>query len=183
MATAQTITTAQQLLEAGDIGFCELVRGELIMMSPAGFEHGDIGSAIVALLRTFVRKHRLGKVCGADTGFYIERNPDTVRAPDVAFVRKERIVGRITTFFPGAPDLAVEVISPRDRRRDVEEKARMWLDTGCEVVWVVDPPKQTITVFSKTEQAKLFRLGETITCPSLLPGFALPLSEVFEEDE
>lgn len=152
------------------------------MMSPAGFEHGDIGVLLAAALSRFVRKHRLGKVCGGDTGFYIERNPDTVRAPDVAFVRKERIAGRILAFFPGAPDLAVEIISPTDRRRDVEAKTQMWLDTGCEVVWVVDPPRQTITIHSKTEAPRTLQINDTIDCPTLLPGFTLPLCEVFEEE-
>lgn len=182
MATAQTITTAQQLWEAGDIGSCELVRGELIMMSPAGFEHGDIGSAILEHMRRFVRVHKLGKVVGADTGFFIERDPDTVRAPDVAFIRKERLIGRTRAYFPAAPDLAVEVISPTDRRRDVDAKAQMWLDTGCEVVWIVDPPRQAITVYSKTETPRVLQGGDIIDCPTLLPGFALPLSEVFEEE-
>jgi Uma2 family endonuclease len=182
MATAQTITTAQQLFEAGDIGPCELVRGELIMMSPAGFEHGDLGIIIASALSAFVRTHRLGKVCGADTGFYVERNPDTVRAPDVAFVRKERVHGRITAYFDGAPDLAVEIISPNDRRRDIEAKTQMWLDTGCEVVWVVDPPRQTITVYKTNDSPKQYQSSDTIECPDLLPGFALPLKDVFEDD-
>jgi Uma2 family endonuclease len=134
------------------------------------------------LLRDFVRKHKLGKVVGADTGFVIERNPDTVRAPDVAFIRKERLIGRTPAYFPAAPDLAVEVISPTDRRRDVEAKARMWLDTGCEVVWVVDPPRQTITAYKTNESPKQYQSSDTIECPGLLPGFALPLKDVFEDD-
>lgn len=184
MATVDTITTAQQLFEAGDIGRCELIRGVLRMMSPAGFEHGDIEITIAAALRQFVRKHKLGKVLGGDTGFLIEQNPDTVRAPDVAFVTTERIAGRrIRGYFSGAPDLAVEVNSPNDRPGEVLQKAGQWLSTGTQVVWVVDPEQQTVTIHHVREPLRVLSRHDTLSCPSLLPGFELPLSEVFEETE
>ena len=120
MVTAQQITTADQLLEAPGLGRCELLRGELVMMPPAGFEHGRIEMAISAPLACFVKEHSLGVVTGAETGFLIGRDPDTVRAPDVAFVRAKRVPATPTTgFFEGAPDLAVEVLSPNDRASEL----------------------------------------------------------------
>lgn len=184
MATVDTITTAQQLLEAGDIGRCELIRGVLRMMSPAGLEHGHIAAAFAESLQHFVRKHRLGRVLTCDPGFLIEQNPDTVRAPDVAFVTTQRIAGRrIRGYFPGAPDLAVEVNSPNDRPGEVLQKAGQWLSAGAQVVWVVDPERQTVTIHHAQEPLRVLSRHDTLTCPSLLPGFELPLADVFEEIE
>jgi Uma2 family endonuclease len=146
MSTTQnTITTAQELLKATGLGRCELVRGQLKMMSPAGFEHGAIVAQITGPFQVFVRQHDLGIVTGAETGFYIERDPDTVRAPDLGFLKKDRLPeSRVRAFFPGAPDLAVEVVSPDDRKREVLAKVQNWLETGCTLVWVVDPDKRTL---------------------------------------
>ena len=120
------IATADDLLAAGDIGRCELVRGELLMMSPAGFEHGVITQRIAAFLHGYVSGNvsgrRLGVVTAAETGFVLARSPDTVRAPDVAFVAESRLPhGRTVGYFEGAPDLAIEVLSPSDIR---DEAAR-----------------------------------------------------------
>jgi len=115
MATIQDITTARELLEASDLGRCELLRGELVMMSPSGAEHGAIAVRIAASLQSFVRERRMGTVIGADGGFQIAHDPDTVRAPDVGFVCADRVRGGLPRgFFPGAPDLAVEVVSPSE---------------------------------------------------------------------
>ena len=131
MATVESISTADQLFEAPDLGRCELLRGELVMMSPAGSKHGVIALRIGGLLMDFVEPRGLGVVFGAETGFCIASNPDTVRAPDVAFVRRERIGGGLPEgFFPGAPDLAVEVLSPNDRASEVLAKVRDWLAAG-----------------------------------------------------
>ena len=135
-----TITTAEQLADAPDLGRCELVRGELIMMSPAGSEHGGIIAEFTAILRDFVKDHKSGKVFGAETGFIIGRDPDTVRSPDVSFVEKARLPPKLPRgFFPGPPDLAVEVLSPSDRAGEVQAKVQDWLAAGCLAVWVVDP--------------------------------------------
>jgi Uma2 family endonuclease len=120
MATTQTITTAEQLLQAAGLGRCELVRGELIMMTPAGFRHGCIASTINRVLGNFISQRGLGVVTGAETGFQIGRNPDTVRAPDVAFIGADRVPeSKPAGYFPGAPDLAVEVLSPGDRASEL----------------------------------------------------------------
>ena len=118
MSTTHTLVTADELFMMPDDGFrYELVKGELRRMPPAGSEHGAIGINIALVVAQFVKAHDLGVVFGADTGFKIASNPDTVRAPDLAFVRRERIPagGVPREFWPGAPDLAVEVISPAIR--------------------------------------------------------------------
>src|SRR3972149_1026687 len=120
MSEIGQITTAEQLLHASGLGRCELLRGELVMMSPSGFEHGRLVTSVSTPLDIFVSGKGLGVVLGAETGFRIARDPDTVRAPDVAFVRSDRVpAAPLSGFFPGAPDLAVEILSPDDRASEV----------------------------------------------------------------
>ena len=182
MATTQSITTAEQLLHAPDLGRCELVRGALVMMTPAGFEHGRVGNLLAALLTDFVRRRGLGVVTGPDTGFLLERNPDTVRAPDVAFVEKSRLPAKkITSFFPGAPDLAVEVLSPDDRASEVLAKVQAYLAAGCKVVWVVDPETQIVSAHDSAGRVVKWTGTAAISGEPLLPGFELPLADLFGE--
>jgi Uma2 family endonuclease len=180
MSTIEKITTAPQLLDAPDLGRCELVRGELIMMSPAGFEHGYIAAYIGSKLLAFVKERNQGVVTAAETGFWIRRDPDTVRAPDVGFVRADRVPpGALGGFFPGAPDLAVEVLSPNDRAGEVLDKVQDWLDAGCQAVWVVNPAKKTVSVYRPGAAVERLIATDTLADENLLPGFALPLAEVF----
>jgi Uma2 family endonuclease len=181
MATIENITDAEQLLAAGDIGRCELVRGELIMMSPAGAVHGWIVTNLTVPLAIFVKQHNRGRVLGAETGFRIGRDPDTVRAPDVAFVTAERIgAGLAPGFFPAPPDLAVEVLSPEDRAGEVLAKMQDWLDAGCRAVWVADPRTRTVTVYRSRSDIVVLGESETRSDGDLLPNFKLSVSEVFE---
>jgi Uma2 family endonuclease len=180
MATVEHVTTAGQLLQASGLGRCELLRGELIMMSPAGSRHGEIALAMGAILRDFVMSHGLGTVLGAETGFCIAQNPDTVRAPDVAFIRSDRVIGELPDgFFPGAPDLAVEVLSPGDRASEVIAKVEDWLGAGCRAVWVVDPKTRTVAVYRNRGDAVILKPADTLTGGDLLPGFAVPVAEFF----
>ncbi len=182
MASTEQITTASQLLEATGLGRCELRRGELVMMSPAGFEHGRIVSRINARLEIFVDEHRLGVVTGAETGFLIAREPDTVRAPDVGFVRKERL-GEHTGagYFPGPPDLAVEVVSPNDSASEVLTKAHEWLMAGCVEVWAVDPQTQMVTIYRDKHATEVLGTHETLSSEGLLPGFSARIDEIFRQ--
>ena len=120
MSIATNLISADELLRNPPKQRCELVRGELVFMSPAGSSHGWVMINITVPLAVFVKTHKLGYAFGAETGFLIERDPDTVRAPDVSFVRNSRVAGTPTTgFFPGPPDLAVEVLSPSDSASEV----------------------------------------------------------------
>jgi Uma2 family endonuclease len=181
MATVELLITADELFEMQHLGRCELIRGELFMMAPAGSEHGGIIGNLTILLGTFVRSRKLGRIFGAETGFIIHRNPDTVRAPDVAFIRAERLSAKLPRgFFDGPPDLAVEVLSPEDRPGNVKAKIRDWLDAGCLAVWIVDPSDETVTIHESQQDAVVLKRGDTLTDSRVLPGFSMAVSEIFE---
>ena len=134
MVAKTQLVTAEELLDMPDDGFrYELVRGELRKMAPAGSGHSVSGVEIATSLNIHVKTNNLGRVFGADAGFLLARNPDTVRAADVAFVRRERVeaVGIPSGYWPGPPDLAVEIISPNDRYTEVYEKVDEWLEAGA----------------------------------------------------
>ena len=158
----------------------ELIRGELTTMSPAGYEHGAVWMTFALLLASFANSHRLGTVVGADTGFVLQRNPDTVRAPDVAFVRRERIPDpRPVKFFDGAPDLAVEVLSPSDTVADVDDKAQEYLDAGTTEVIVINPKIKSVKVFRRGQNATVLRSGDVLEGLESVPGFRCTVDEVF----
>ena len=183
MATITKITTVEELSKhAADLGRCELVRGELILKSPTKSFHGIVTSTINAILHGYVRKKRLGRVFGAETGFVIERDPDSVRAPDAGFVHKDRLLRPLPEdFYPGPPDLAVEVLSPSDRAKEVKSKVAMWLATGCRLVWVVDPKKRTVVVHQPSKPPELLSAESEITGDDVLPGFRLGVAEFFAD--
>jgi len=176
------LLTADDLLAMGDIGRCELIYGEVVMMSPAGAEHGVVALHIGRFLAQFVEESDLGLVFAAETGFRIAENPDTVRAPDVSFVSKERLPRVLPKgFFEGPPDLAVEVVSPGESIRDVNEKVNMWLAGGVKSVWVAQPATMSVSVHRTGEKAVVFQAGGSLSDPAILPGFELNLSRVFKK--
>ncbi len=160
----------------------ELRKGEIVRMSPAGHEHGVVALAIGSALREFVRRHKLGKAYGAETGFTLSRDPDNVRAPDAAFVSAERAARqtRREGFFDGAPDLAVEVISPTDTVEEIEQKVLEYLDAGTKLVWVANPRAQTITAYRALDQVRVLTRQDTLDGADVLPGFAVAVTEIFE---
>jgi Uma2 family endonuclease len=173
---ASAIKTAEELLKAGDIGRCELIRGELVMMVPPGGEHGEISNEIAHRLTLFVKSRELGRVL-AEAGFVLSRNPDTVRAPDVAFLRAGRARG--SGYIQSAPDLAVEVLSPDDRPGYVREKVAEWLEAGTKAVWVVAPSTRTVTLHESGREPRVLEESDVVTGGSVLPGFELPVREIF----
>jgi Uma2 family endonuclease len=180
-AAEPRIITADELLAMGDIGRCELIYGELVMMSPAGLEHGVVAMRFGSYLLAHVEANDLGICLAAETGYKIESKPDLVRAPDASFIRKARIVGPLTRkFFVGVPDLAVEVVSPDDTKREVAEKVNMWLANGTQVVWVADPKPMTTVIHRVGRKPQVLGIGDEIRDEPLLPGFVLPLSKVFK---
>lgn len=181
MATVATqLTTAEDLLAMGDIGRCELIYGELVMMSPSGGTHGIVALRLGSFLREFIEAHDLGSVFGAETGFKIDSNPDLVRAPDASFVRKARMPLPVPEgFLELVPDLAVEVVSPSDTRREVAEKVNMWLAHGTLIVWVAYPKQMTLEIHRVGQQPRQLTAADEIRDEPLLPGFVLPLSKVF----
>jgi Uma2 family endonuclease len=181
MSVETKLMTADELLAMPDDGsrVYELVRGELVSMSPAGADHGDISVIITASLSHFVRKRRLGKVYSSDTGFVLGRNPDTVRQPDVSFVSAARVV-KTEKYVPVPPDLVVEVISPNDSYSSVETKVEEYLAAGSQMVIVINPRNQTATATTRGGITKL-SIDDTITGGDVVPGWSIPMRELFED--
>lgn len=179
-----SLTTAAELLQMpmGMGKRYELVAGELRVMSPAGWEHGEIVHNIATVLGYFIRQNGLGRGFGAETGFQLSREPDTVLAPDFAFIAKESLPSTDppAAFWPGAPDLAVEVLSPGDTAREIAEKVRTWLTAGCRAVWVIDPGLQTVTAHHSDDRVQIWSAGETINGEPAVPGFSCLVDEFFE---
>ena len=182
MSTTTQLLTAEELLQLprGKHRY-ELVRGELRQMSPAGHEHGRIGMELAVPLGSYVKSNKLGQLYLAETGFKLESNPDTVRAPDIAFIRRDRIekVGRVTGYWNGAPDLAVEVNSPDDTVGKVEEKVAEWLDAGARMVWVISPKLKTVTVYRSLTNIITLTEKDVLDGGDVVPGFEIPVAEIF----
>lgn len=158
----------------------ELVRGVLIVREPAGYQHGEVAMNLAASLHTFVKPRGLGRVLAAETGFILERAPDTVRAPDVGFVSADREpVPRPIGYAPFAPDLAVEVLSPDDRPGEVLEKVGDWLNAGTRLVWVVDPIRRGARVYRADGSEAQLGADDVLDGEDLLPGYRFRLADVF----
>ncbi len=183
MTTKTRPTTAEELLNMPDDGFrYELVRGELRKMVPAGQFHGAYSMNVGISLGGYAKANRLGKTYSSDTGFVLATDPDHVRVPDVAFISNERLkeIGESDAFARGAPDVAVEVISPTDRYTEVEEKVGDWLDAGTLAVIVVDPRRRTVKVYRTPADAVVLTEDDTLTVEDAVPGWKLPVSDIFE---
>ena len=179
----EKIITADELflLPNDPYWWYELQEGRVIRMSPTGGEHGILAMNLGHLLSLYVKAHQLGVVCAAETGFVLRRNPDTVRAPDVAFISSARIPrgDDLSKFWPMAPDLAVEVLSPRDTHKEVEGKVQEYLMGGTALVWVVDPKRRTIQIYD-TDKSYTLTCSDTLTGDPILLGFSCPVSEIFD---
>ena len=183
--TMQTKTvTAEELLTMPDDGFrYELVKGELRKMAPAGNRHGYVAGEVFGELRKHVKANGLGRTYAAETGFKLASDPDVVRAPDAAFVSRARLdeTGLVSGYWPGAPDLAVEVVSPNDRHSDVMDKALDWLEAGCRMVLVADPERRIVTVYRSREDIRVLtaKAGDVVEGADVVPGWTLPVVEIF----
>lgn len=185
MSTEIQLMTADELLAMPDDGFCyELIKGELIKVSPPpGYEHGLVTMNIAGPLYEYLKSKNLGKVYAAETGFLLEQNPDTVRAADVAFIRRERIekAGPVKGYWKGAPDLAIEVLSPRDTIGRVEGKVAEWLGGGTRAVWVVSPTMHTVTVYRSFTEIEVLTENDALDGGDVVPGFQISIAEIFAE--
>ncbi len=179
--TSAKLMTAEELLRLGDDARGELIRGVFCEMTPTGQRHGNIVVRLGHYLSAFVIPRRLGTVGGAESGVWLERDPDTVRAPDVSFTSAVRMpLGEdVDGYAEVVPDLAVEVRSPNDSRREVHDKALMWLSHGVRLVWVVHPDTRTIDVYR--EGVTVATLGEDATLDGgdVLPGFSCAVAAAF----
>lgn len=151
-------------------------------MAPAGFDHGAVTFNLSVSFGMFVKSQGLGTVVAAETGFIISRDPDTVRAPDIGFIRKARLptTGRPIKFWVGAPDLVVETMSPNDTVCEVDEKVQEWLAAGAELVWVLNPQQKTVTISRSDKSVQRLAVGDVLDGEPVIPGFRIPVAEIFE---
>lgn len=158
----------------------ELVRGRLVVREPPGTRHGLIAATLGYHVSSFVRQHGLGFVVAQDTGFKIASNPDSVRAPDVGFISRER-AGRIPErgYAELSPDLVAEILSPDDRPGEVLAKVADWLDAGTRFVWLIDPRRSTVHVYRPDGSQSLLRGTDALDGEDVLPGFLCPLFDLF----
>ena len=179
-ALASSSVTAEELLRLSHPGKrVELVRGEVVVREPPAAWHGGISNNVAFRLTAFVREHEVGAVFGQDTGFQIAADPDTVRAPDVAFVGAERVGEIPRRGYPRlAPDLVVEVLSPDDRPGEVLAKIGEWLDAGVRLVWVLDPEAAQARVHRPDGSLDLLGATDEVTGEDVLPGFRATVAEL-----
>jgi Uma2 family endonuclease len=187
MSTTTRLITADELLvmphrdERGNYCRLELIKGNLFVKELFSPAHGMLCSDIGAAISTFVEAHDLGLVFGTGTGFIVERNPDTIVGVDAAFVSRERLseVEDFDFFLPFAPDLGVEVLSPNDTAREINEKVAMYFGAGARAVWVFNPKKKTVAVYASPSDVQTLSEHDTLEGGEMLPGFRLELSKLF----
>jgi Uma2 family endonuclease len=181
LRTPQKLMTAEEYAQLPDDGRrYELVRGVLVEMSRPQSHHGLVVTQLAYLFKSWARTHP-GWLVVADVGHVIERGPDTVRGPDVALVRRDRLDLRETSWVEGGPDLAVEVRSPGDRRGEIDERVADYLRAGTPLVWVVDPAKRTVVVRSPNEVDRALGADAVLDGGDVLPGFTVRVAELFED--
>ncbi len=176
-----TLMTADELLRL-DLPDkrTELIRGRLVVRDPGGARHGAVAMTLGYRIMAHVEAHDLGRVYAAETGFKIESDPDTVRAPDVAFIAQDRVPEVEPRGYPGwAPDLAVEVLAHDDHPAETLEKVAQWLKAGVRLVWVVDSERRTARVYRADGSEALLDANATLDGEDVLPGFRCPLVDLW----
>lgn len=179
MATQERLYTAEDLMALpDDDNRYELDEGTLIVMPPPKREHGLVVLEISALIRNHVRASDLGEVV-AEIGYLLRENPDTVRAPDVSFTAKARVVPRTDEYDRVPPDLAVEVASPGNTTEDMIEKIEQFFDAGVRQVWVLYPKRRVVYVYISRDDVKILRGEVVLQGGDILPGFEVKVSDIF----
>lgn len=176
--------TDDELLALPDDGNKYEVMKGVLKMSPTGIEHEYIGVRLILALGAFVKDHRLGVVVGSSAGFWM-KNRDFL-SPDVSFIVKERLKGYKRApkkFFEGAPDLAVEILSPSDTVEGLHDKIVDYFANGSRLVWVINPEEQVVLVYHSPQPDQLLRPGDLISGENVVSGFTLPVSDLFAELE
>lgn len=175
-----SLMTGEELFRRPDLEPCELVNGRVVPTMPTGDEHGDVELELGMRLRAYGKESKRGRAIGGEVGIYIRRDPDTVRAADIVFISRERdLRPRAKGYLEIAPELVVEVLSPEDRWNKVKEKLEDYFSAGVDRVWVLVPMHRRILVYrSPTEFVQLDE-GQVLTDEELLPGFSVPVAELF----
>jgi Uma2 family endonuclease len=177
------LLTGEDLFEMGDVPWVELVKGEMVNVSPTGHLHGRVENNIAFALETFVRQRRLGRVLTGEVGIYTGRNPDTTRAADVAYISNERMRQvKSPSYLDIAPELIVEILSPTDQWGQVVQKLQEYFAIGVQAVWVADPQTQSVQVYRSLTDVQRFTVDDTLPGGAVLPGFSAPVKELFAVD-
>lgn len=180
--TATKLITADELLQLYSKGVRgELIRGELCETMPSGGRHGEIVMRAGFFLNGFIMPRRLGRLAGSDSGVLLERDPDTVREPDIAYISAERLPLdiEVSGYYEVVPDLIVEVVSPSDSARESMDKALMWLSFGARMVWVVNPQSRSVDVYRPGERTQTLTESDTLDGLDVVPGFVCPVRDIF----
>jgi Uma2 family endonuclease len=178
MSTTTQLMTAEELMLLEGPYRHELIKGELLTMPLPKSPHGHVVTNLIILLGLHVKGHNLGTVF-AETGYKLESNPDTVLGPDVSFVSRKRLESIPDGYQEWAPDVAVEVRSPSDRRGRVEWKTNLWLSLGAKSVWNVNPKLKTVEVVRAGGERRVFHETDELV-DDTVPGFRVKVSEIFE---
>ncbi len=180
MAAIQQTMTIEEFAAISEAGRFDLIRGELLETSPTGIRHGVYASRIAAALSIAAAPDDSGETPIAETGYVLNTDPPVVLCPDASFVRREKTPDSLPEgFFPGAPDIAVEVVSPSDRVADITAKVTEYLEAGTRLVWVVEPRRRTVTVYHEDRSARLLLESDNLDGGVVLPGFQVPLTDIF----
>jgi Uma2 family endonuclease len=179
----RALVTGDELGRMPDLGRCELVRGRIVLANPAYSDHGRIESNFHHAIRSFAEPRGLGKVLVGEVGLYTGRDPDTVRGADVAFLSTERCARakRVRGFLDVAPDLVVEVASSLESRASMKEKLEEYFTCGVRIVWVALAATTTVRVYRSVEDVREFGVGDELPGDDVLPGFSVPVSQLFED--
>ena len=177
---AHDLLTVEEFMRLPDDGMVhELDEGRVVCMPPSAFRSGRVAALVLIRLGVYVAQHNLGIVTGPDAGVILGRDPDTVRAPDVSVIRRERVVDTGRAYVPGAPDLVVEVLSPSDRYSAVARKVAQYLAAGARLVWVIDPEARTVAVYRPDGEVVELGADGVLDGEDVVPGFRLPLAELW----
>jgi Uma2 family endonuclease len=175
--------TGEALFAMGDIGPAELVEGEIIQRMPTGHPHGYIESLISAFIHLYLREHPIGRCLTGEVGLYTQRNPDTVRGADVVFISNERLKrAQPEGYLDVAPELVVEIMSPNDTWSEVHAKIGEYFTIDVQAVWVIDPYLEQIHIYHSPDNVTRLTSEDELTEGAILPGFQVPISELFNLD-
>lgn len=181
--TSEKTWTDQEFMALPDDGNrYEIVNGELIIMGNSGMEHGNIGLFLGGAIELHVRSHKLGSTCDSSTAFKMKTG--NKRSPDISFVAKERLQGlkRLPKgFFEGAPDLAVEIISPSNTFEEIHNKLVEYFDSGCRLAWVIHPDEQSALIYRQPQPDRLLKISDNLEGEEVIPGFTMPMVDLFAE--
>ena len=174
--------TDEEFMALPDGDRYELVNGELIIVGNSGMEHGNLGAFLCGLLEIYARRNKLGLTFDSSTAFTMKTG--NKRSPDVSFVAKDRLRGLKKLpkgFFQGAPDLAVEIISPSNTFDEIHTKIVEYFDGGSKLVWVIHPDEESVLVYHKPQPDKLLQRSDSLDGETIIPGFTVPLAELFAD--